>query len=333
MFRIETFRLIVRTFRRFLSLTLIVMIGAGFMMGLMSTPTVLRESVDEYYDEYSLDDLMIYSPYGFCDEDYLKIASAESVSSVFASREIDCHGLHNKGESVTYRVSELSRKNTQYKLVSGRMPQKNNECLFLWNDMAHRYNLGDVIVLNYGDNDINDYLTDSQYTIVGFFESPYFLSKIKGASNYNNEELECCILIPNVNFISEYYTTMYVTLDGAKDILSNSDEYDRYIEEKRVDLENVVARQQSYLRDRLIAEATETLDANEQLFEQIKSEGRKQLDDAKKQLDEAHIQIIAYEAQLNTLDALVRSLQSAIEADMGVFNEIHDFTADIETDI
>ncbi|MBR3250103.1 MAG: FtsX-like permease family protein, partial [Erysipelotrichaceae bacterium] len=56
-------------------------------------------------------------------------------------------------------------------------------------------------------------------------------------------------------------------------------------------------------------------------------------DDAKKQLDEAHIQIIAYEAQLNTLDALVRSLQSAIEADMGVFNEIHDFTADIETDI
>ena len=333
MFRIETFRLIVKTFRRFLSLTLIVMIGAGFMMGLMSTPTVLRGSIDIYYDEYDLNDLVIYSPYGFCDEDYRTISSTDGVSNVFASKEIDCHGLHEKGESVTYRVSELSRENSQFKLVEGRMPTENDECLFLKNDMAHVYKLGDTITLSYGNNDINDYLSNSKYTIVGFYESPNYMSKIKGASNFNNEELECGILVPNVNFISDYYTTMYVTLEGARDILSNTDEYDKYIEEKRVDLENIVAKQQSYLRDKLIAEATETLDANEQLFVQIRDEGKKQLDDAKKQLDEAHIQIIAYEAQLNTLDALVRSLQSAIEADMGVFSDIHDFTADIETDI
>ena len=72
MFRLETFRLIRKTIRRFLSLTVIVFIGAGFMMGLLSAPTVMRESVDRYYDEYNLQDLMIYSPYGFCKEDYLK---------------------------------------------------------------------------------------------------------------------------------------------------------------------------------------------------------------------------------------------------------------------
>ncbi|MBR3251697.1 MAG: ABC transporter permease, partial [Erysipelotrichaceae bacterium] len=271
MFRIETFRLIVRTFRRFLSLTLIVMIGAGFMMGLMSTPEVMRKSVDRYYDEYNLQDLVVYSPYGFCEEDYAAVKNADGIESVYISKEIDCHGTDISGVSKVIRVSEISKNINNYNLKNGRLPEKKNECLYVYNDFGKVYKIGDRFVLDYGSKDINDYLSENEYTIVGVIESPLYIGKMYGASNFNNEEIDGIILIPNVNFISEYYTTMYVTLDGAKDILSNSDEYDRYIEEKRVDLENVVARQQSYLRDKLISEATETLDANEQLFEQIKS--------------------------------------------------------------
>ena len=333
MFRIETFRLIIRTFRRFLSLTLIVMIGAGFMMGLMSTPEIMRKSVDRYNDEYDLQDLVIYSPYGFCEEDYIAIKNADNVESVYISKEIDCHGTDRDGISKVIRVSELSKNINNYRLINGRLPQKKNECLYVYNDFGKLYKIGDLFVLDYGNKDIDDYLSENEYTIVGVVESPQYIGKMYGSSNFNNEEIDGVILIPNVNFISEYYTTMYVTLDGAKDLLSNTSSYDRYIEDKKTDLENVVSKQQSYLRDKLISEATETLDENEKLFEQIKTEGKKQLDDAKKQLDDANIQIIAYEAQLNTLDALVRSLQAAIKNDSGVLNDIHDFTLDVETDI
>ena len=48
MFRKDTFRLIKRSLNRFLSLVSIVAIGTGFMMGLNSAPTLMRNSVDKY---------------------------------------------------------------------------------------------------------------------------------------------------------------------------------------------------------------------------------------------------------------------------------------------
>ncbi|MBP5280246.1 MAG: FtsX-like permease family protein, partial [Erysipelotrichaceae bacterium] len=119
----------------------------------------------------------------------------------------------------------------------------------------------------------------------------------------------------------------------AEQLLSDSEEYDNYIAENKVELENVMAVQQSYLRDKLIAQYTEQLEEKEKLFEQMKSEGQKQLDDVKKQLEEANIQIMAYESQLNTLDSLVRSLQAAIEADADILESIYGLTVDFEGDI
>ena len=59
MFDLETLRLIKKTFRRFLALTLIVLIGSGFMMGLSSSSDVLRKSVDDYYDQTLMQDLQV----------------------------------------------------------------------------------------------------------------------------------------------------------------------------------------------------------------------------------------------------------------------------------
>ena len=85
MFDLETLRLIKKTFRRFLALTLIVLIGSGFMMGLSSSSDVLRKSVDDYYDQTLMQDLQVYSSYGFCREDYDFISKIEGVKDVFAS--------------------------------------------------------------------------------------------------------------------------------------------------------------------------------------------------------------------------------------------------------
>ena len=222
-FRLETFRLIGKTYKRFLSLTLIVFIGAGFMMGLMSTPQIMRESVDSYYDEYNLQDLVIYSPYGFCNEDYQALKNADGVETVYASKEIDVHGTDKNGVSKVIRVSELSKNINNFHLLSGRLPQSKNECLYFYNDFGAEYRLGDKFVLDYGNNDINDYLSENEFTVVGMVESPQYLGKMYGASNFNNEEIEGIIMVPNVNFISNYFTTMYVTLDGASRLLSERD--------------------------------------------------------------------------------------------------------------
>ncbi|MBR5341727.1 MAG: FtsX-like permease family protein [Erysipelotrichaceae bacterium] len=333
MFILETFRLIRRTIKRFLSLTVIVFIGAGFMMGLLSAPKVMRESVDRYYDEYNLQDLMIYSPYGFCKEDYLKIFQTKGVKTVFASKEIDCHGKDEKDEEKTFRVTEVYRITDRYKLIEGRLPQKNDECLILCDDRLNSYKIGDTITFNCGEDDIKEYLSVDKYTITGLVEMSQYMSNIFGSSNYHNEGLDCVVFVPNANFISEYYTTMYVTIDGASDFISNTDDYDAFIEENRIDIDNTSIKQQSYLRDKLIDEATKTLEEKEKLFNEVKEEGKKQLDDAKKQLDDARIQIITYESQLNTMEILIKSLQAQIEADSEILGSIYGHTVEAEEHI
>ena len=82
MFKIDTFRLIKKTFKRFFSLIMIVFIGTAFMMGLMSTETIMKKSVDVYAKEYNLQDLQLYSPFGFCDEDINEIKKLESILNI-----------------------------------------------------------------------------------------------------------------------------------------------------------------------------------------------------------------------------------------------------------
>ncbi|MBQ6492450.1 MAG: FtsX-like permease family protein [Erysipelotrichaceae bacterium] len=333
MFRLETFRLIGKTFRRFLSLTVIVFIGAGFMMGLLSTPDVMRRSVDIYYDHNKLPDVKIYSPYGFGVEDYMTLQKANGIDSVFASKEIDVYCGKNGDTSKVCRISEISRKNNDYELVEGRLPQRKGECIVLYDETMETMDVGDVVTLDYGKKNIDEYLASDRYTVVGIFKSPEFMSKFLGTSTFNNEELQFVIYVPNSDFLTDYYTTMYLQLEDADKYMSNTKAYDRYINKKITDVEDVASEQQSYRRDKIIKEAEETLDQNEKLFNQMKEEGQRQLDDAKKQLQEANIQIVTYEAQLNVLEGVISSLQASIEKDSDILGSIYSTTVDVEGDI
>ena len=59
MFHRDTFRLIRKTAKRFVTIVLIVLIGVAFMVGLMSTEPTMRASVDKYYDTQNFMDLQL----------------------------------------------------------------------------------------------------------------------------------------------------------------------------------------------------------------------------------------------------------------------------------
>ena len=330
MFNLETFRLIRKTRKRFISLVLIVMIGAGFMMGMTSNPIILRQSVDAEYDKRKLFDLMIYSQYGFCLEDYQKISSIDAVENVFPSKTIDCRAVSSTEEELVIRVTELMKNVNKYVLLEGRMPQASNECLMLASNEMHQIGIGDTLTLDYGKNDINDYLSENVYKIVGTVDSIDYFSKVQGASNYNNENLQSVIFVPNANFVFDYYTAMYLTVKGADQYMSYTDEYDNYIADKRIEIETAAYEQQNYLKDKLIKEAEEELESKTEMFNELKEKGQQQLDEAKAQLDEANIMIISYETQLASMDAMVKALEAAVKADKPIYDSIYSNTAKAE---
>ena len=51
MFHKDTLRLIKKTFKRFLTILLMVLIGVSFMVGLLATKPIMHKSVDIYYDD------------------------------------------------------------------------------------------------------------------------------------------------------------------------------------------------------------------------------------------------------------------------------------------
>ena len=316
MFRKDTFRMIKKTSKRFISLVLIVLIGSGFMMGLMSSSTILRNSMDVFNDEYNLQDIQIYSNYGFCIEDIEKIKETEGVKDVFASRFVDVYAKGDNGKEIVARVEELNRDVNKYKLVSGRMPENVNECLMIVTSLNKTtYQLGETINVYLDDEDsINDSLRNTKFTIVGFASSPAYTSKILGTSTLKSADLSASLLVDNTNFKSTQYKTIYLTLDGASDKISYTKDYDNLVSTLKENLEDTAFNQQSYYRDIVVEKATNELNENKEKFEQEKAEGQKKLDDAKQQLDDAHIELVSYKTQVTSLTSAINSISSTIDS-------------------
>ena len=316
MFRKDTFRMIKKTSKRFISLVLIVLIGSGFMMGLMSSSTILRNSMDAFNDEYNLQDIQIYSNYGFCIEDIEKIQETEGVKDIFASRFVDVYAKGDNGKEIVARVEELNRDVNKYKLVSGRMPKNVNECLMIVTSLNKTsYQLGETINVYLDDEDsINDSLKNTKFTIVGFASSPAYTSKILGTSTLKSADLSASLLVDNSNFISAQYKTIYLTLDGASDKISYTKDYDNLVSTLKENLEDTAFNQQSYYRDIVVEKATNELNENKEKFEKEKAEGQKKLDTVKQQLDDAHIELVSYKTQVTSLTSAINSISSTIDS-------------------
>ena len=254
MFNLDTFRLIRNTFNRFFSLFMIVLVSSSFMMGLFSNATILRESVDAYNDSARLQDIQVYSSYGFCDEDIRALKGNEDVEYVFGSKMVDAYGqLEDSGVHV-FRFEELDREVDLIELVEGRMPQNSREALILGEGVESASRLiGRKVRAFLNKEDIGDYLKNDTFTIVGTCKSPAYISKLMGSSNCENQELDSILFIDNGNFIFDYYTTIYLKLRGSEDYISYTKGYEDYIDSLIGSVESTKNRQQSYLRDRMPA--------------------------------------------------------------------------------
>ena len=326
MFRIDTFRLIKKTIKRFLSLVLIVLIGVGFMMGLLSTPTIMRESVDKYDDEYVLHDIQLYSQYGFCYEDIRALKEDEGVDKIFASKMVDVNCILMDGSEVVARITELDRSVDQIKLDGGRLPENANECVVLCNHQDS-YPIGQHLRLYLNDEDVGDYLKYNDYLIVGYVYSPEYATTLFGTSNLDNKDLDIVVYVPNGNFKAEYYTTIYLTLNGSKQLISYTDEYNDFIDNNRYIVEDIAANQQSYLKNKIYDEYKAELDEKKATFEEEKAKGQEELDKAKQELEDANIQIVSYENSLELLEQVINKAKASLNEDSSedTYNEANSY--------
>ena len=85
----DFFAQIKNSFSRFLSILLIVSLGAGFFVGVKAAGPSMKHSADKFFNENNLMDFRIVSDFGFQDDDINPLKNLTGVKDVMPSYSAD----------------------------------------------------------------------------------------------------------------------------------------------------------------------------------------------------------------------------------------------------
>lgn len=235
----DLFREIKASFGRFFAIFAIVFIGVAFFAGVTASSSDMKNSADHYYDSYQLCDIQLLSTIGFYDEDIEEIRGVNGVEGVYAGHSMDAVTLVDHVQSALKVISlpdtDLNTTNKDYinqlRIKEGRLPENSSECVVKYdNAKGNLAEIGQTITLESGtDKSINDSLVNSTLTVVGIVYNPYYLTYEIGTTDVGNGQISFCVYVPESNFVEEYYTEVYATVEGAKELDTYSDEYFRTV--------------------------------------------------------------------------------------------------------
>ncbi len=314
-FRKNVLRMIQTTKSRFFSLFAIVLIGVAFFVGVSSSSTMLAASVDAYNDEQNLKDFTIYSTYGFSEEDIEVLESLDEVDLVETSKFVDAVA-GNEDFQVMARIHSYKESNliNAFVLKEGRLPENNHEILAEKSgDLSAYFSIGDSVTLQRNDGDLDTYLENDTYTVVGLIDSPLYLNQSRENSTLSNQPIETYFYVLDEAFCLEIDPELDILTVNGKSYNSFSDSYEQYIESVQEDIESVMKQRENSEYERILAEANDAYeeglqeyrDGYKTYYQEI-NDAQKEIDDAQKEIDNGYAtintQIANLQTQTNTLN-------------------------------
>ena len=296
----DIFREIKISLGRFLSILCIVAIGVAFFAGIKASAPDMKNSADTYFDKYNVQDIQVYSTIGLTKKDVAAIKKIKGVKSVQPSFSMDTLSQIDSTQMVIKVISYgIDQKMNKIRVVEGRMPERENECLVeassATNKLYGTFHIGDTIKLQSGtDEALSKSLKHTKYKIVGTCYNPNYLSYEKGSSNIGSGTVNSFIYIQNTNVLKNYYTEVDVCVKGAKDLDCYSDEYFDVVDPvlkkiKKISNKQIDARIQSYQSE---------LDAKKQEATDKFKDAENQFNDAQNKIDSGLSEIQSNELKL-----------------------------------
>lgn len=276
---------------RFLSIVAIVALGVAFFTGVKSSPIVMKTSSDKYYDKYNLMDIRLISTLGLTDKDVDDIKNIKGVEGVYPTYSLDAISIYNSTEKVLkvhgLDLNKLNDKKNyinQLKLIKGRLPQKSGECVLeIPKIKALNYPIGSEISLSSGTDDkLSKSLNKSKYKVVGYVETPYYLSQEKGNSSIGGGVIEGAIMIPKSDFKMDTYTEMFLTVKSAKELDTYGDEYSNLVKTVTDKIENMKNKLTTRRYNEVVKKAEDKIQKQEDKL----SKAKKDFDKGKKEYEE-----------------------------------------------
>lgn len=219
----------------FLTISLIVALGIGFLIGLTITTDDLQLSIDNYYKDYNIADITLKSSIGFT-----KDSSVELIKDKLGFAIKDTEVNYQIDKEITYKnsneVARLIYKDfdninlNNFELKEGNYPSNDNEVLV--EDSS----------LYFIDINIDDTLTiDSiEYKVSGIVKNPLYFSNERETSTVGKGRLDTIIYLKD-SLISNnsIFTDINLTININTKKNTFSDEYFNEISKYKSKLEDI----------------------------------------------------------------------------------------------
>lgn len=271
----QSFLSIKKTFKRFLSILAIVLLGVGFFTGIRQTSPNMESSIDEYFKKQKVYDINLMSTWGITNEEIEKLKS--DGYDIEPSYSIDA--LIRVDDDYVVKVHSYDPNAKMNKLIvtDGRLPETNKECVIEKNKDLGEYKIGDTITIE------DDNLKEQTLEIVGFVTSPLYVSRERGSTKLLNGKVNFYMYSLITNFNIDYYTEAYIKLNNNESTYSKK--YKQLINTEEDKLEVIT---NEFIETRFNKEkddALKELNDNIDKYNKEKKDAYKKLDDAKDKID------------------------------------------------
>lgn len=272
-------RIIFKTKARFLSIFMIVFLGASFFAGLRHAPMIMENSMNRYLSQHDFNDLEYIATLGFNQEDINSIKDIKGIDQMEVGMRFDAlleKGTLNTGITVYSRDSFTSGINTS-ELVEGKFPSKDTECVMDHQmKLRQEYKIGQTIKIknNQGEKEIK---------IVGFINDPRYISDLDRGTNTlgdgsnegfiqiltkGNESLALPQSLYDLRKETVLYNSVRITLKNNEQYNVFSDTYDAFVKEINYKIKNILVDRYDVLYADLTKEATTQLTTYQQDYDQ-----------------------------------------------------------------
>ncbi len=217
-------REIKNSFKRFISLLLISLLGVGVFVGIRSTPMDMMNSLDNYYDENNMYDIKVSSLTGISEEDIKSFESIKDVELVEGTKQKPVLCSYN-GSNFVVNYHEITEKIACPKLVSGEYPKEKNEIMVEKTMLdVENIKIGDMVYID------DPMFSEKELKIVGTVSSVLYIGnnenkKSRGSTTIGTGNISYFVYGQPGNTLMPMDTQAFITVKGAKSLETNSEEY------------------------------------------------------------------------------------------------------------
>ncbi|MBP3896868.1 MAG: FtsX-like permease family protein [Mogibacterium sp.] len=313
MLKKSTLREIKTSLARYLAIFAIVALGVGFFSGLRDCKASMVSTATRYINEHNMFDYQLISTYGIDDESVEMAKQAEGVSGAEGSVQVDVLAESGGGDEAALKAISLPENINTLRVVTGRLPEAADECVVDdYHIDSEGYRTGDTIVLtDSNDEDTLEQFRSREYKIVGTVNTPVYLDYQRGSTDIGNGSLETFFFIDRDSFDTDYYTQLYLTLDGDERPFTQEKE-DR-LEAAEDSMKALAEKITAARRQTAMADAQEELDEKKQEYEENLAKYEDEKAKAEREMDKAEAKLNKGQKQINSARKKAKSTQTELE--------------------